>query len=54
VSGVVRGDLKSGNVLLTGGSTGRLSAQVADFGLALCLDPHDTHATMAARVRTCA
>jgi serine/threonine protein kinase len=51
-AGVVHGDLKSGNVLLTGSSTGRLSAKVADFGLALCLDPHDTHATMAARVRT--
>jgi serine/threonine protein kinase len=58
---VVHGDLKAANVLLTRGgedvgglwaqSLGyRVTAKVADFGLALSLDPKDTHATMAARV----
>ncbi|KAF6240407.1 kinase-like domain-containing protein [Scenedesmus sp. NREL 46B-D3] len=58
--GVVHGDLKAANVLLTRGgedvgglwaaSMGyRVTAKVADFGLALQLDPQDTHATMAAR-----
>jgi serine/threonine protein kinase len=58
----VHGDLKAANVLLTrggedvGGLWGhtlgyRVTAKVADFGLALSLDPKDTHATMAARVR---
>jgi serine/threonine protein kinase len=57
----VHGDLKAANVLLTrggedvGGLWGhtlgyRVTAKVADFGLALQLDPKDTHATMAARV----
>jgi serine/threonine protein kinase len=61
-AGVVHGDLKAANVLLTrggedvGGLWGhtlgyRVTAKVADFGLALSLDPKDTHATMAARVR---
>jgi serine/threonine protein kinase len=60
-AGVVHGDLKAANVLLTraGEDVGRLwartlgyrvTAKVADFGLALQLDPKDTHATMAARV----
>jgi serine/threonine protein kinase len=60
-AGVVHGDLKAANVLLTRGgedvgglwaqSLGyRVTAKVADFGLALSLDPKDTHATMAARV----
>jgi serine/threonine protein kinase len=60
-AGVVHGDLKAANVLLTrggedvgglwGASLGyRVTAKVADFGLALQLDPKDTHATMAARV----
>ena len=59
--GVVHGDLKAANVLLTktGDEPGsawqpivghRVTARVADFGLAMPLDPNDTHATMAARV----
>ncbi|WIA15154.1 hypothetical protein OEZ85_001840 [Tetradesmus obliquus] len=58
--GVVHGDLKAANVLLTRGGEDcgglwaaclgfRVTAKVADFGLALQLDPSDTHATMAAR-----
>jgi serine/threonine protein kinase len=60
-TGVVHGDLKAANVLLTRGGEDpgglwarnlgyRVTAKVADFGLALSLDPKDTHATMAARV----
>jgi serine/threonine protein kinase len=60
-AGVVHGDLKAANVLLTRGGEDveglwaanlgyRVTAKVADFGLALQLDPKDTHATMAARV----
>jgi serine/threonine protein kinase len=63
-AGVVHGDLKAANVLLTrGGEDVRglwarnlgycVTAKVADFGLALSLDPKDTHATMAARVSGC-
>jgi serine/threonine protein kinase len=58
---VVHGDLKAANVLLTHGGEDvgglwarnlgyRVTAKVADFGLALSLDPKDTHATMAARM----
>jgi serine/threonine protein kinase len=58
---VVHGDLKAANVLLMRGGEDpgglwarnlgyRVTAKVADFGLALSLDPKDTHATMAARV----
>ncbi|KAF8060546.1 RPL6 [Scenedesmus sp. PABB004] len=58
--GVVHGDLKAGNVMLTKGGDDpggvwaatvgyRVTAKVADFGLALPLGPADTHATMAAR-----
>uniref|UniRef100_A0A383W883 Protein kinase domain-containing protein n=1 Tax=Tetradesmus obliquus TaxID=3088 RepID=A0A383W883_TETOB len=58
--GVVHGDLKAANVLLTRGGEDcgglwasclgyRVTAKVADFGLALQLDASDTHATMAAR-----
>lgn len=60
-AGVVHGDLKAANVLLTRGGEDvggvwaatlgyKVTAKVADFGLALSLDPNDTHATMAARV----
>jgi hypothetical protein len=53
--------LQAGNVMLTKGGhdTGhvwaatvgyKVTGKVADFGLALPLDPQDTHATMAARV----
>lgn len=60
------GDLKAGNVMLTGSSdptsgmtnsrvwassgSRRLTAKVADFGLSLPLGPSDTHATLLARV----
>eukprot|EP00775_Hariotina_reticulata_P008079 gene8079-8273_t len=58
--GIVHGDLKAGNVMLTKGGQDpgrvwaatvgyKVTAKVADFGLALPLDPQDTHATMAAR-----
>ncbi|KIY91594.1 hypothetical protein MNEG_16370 [Monoraphidium neglectum] len=63
--GIVHGDLKAHNVLLTGSSdptsgmtngrvwaasgSRRLTAKVGDFGLALPLQPSDTHATLAAR-----
>lgn len=59
--GVVHGDLKAANVLLSksGDDRGsawtatigyRVIAKVADFGLAMPLGPNDTHATMPARV----
>lgn len=62
--GIVHGDLKAGNVMLTvsGNSScdgasawstagsQRLTAKVADFGLAMPLGPSDTHATLMARV----
>jgi len=58
--GIVHGDVKAANVLLTSSSSGMaerdwgalglqqpayLTAKVADFGLALLLGPTDTHAT---------
>ena len=66
--GIVHGDLKAANVMLSSadGCRGRhvggpapppvltqLTAKVADFGLALPLDPSVTHATLCARVRVC-
>ena len=59
--GIVHGDIKSANVLLTGGGAEGLghgavpqwrdvTAKVADFGLALLLGPTDTHATHKSRV----
>lgn len=62
--GIVHADLKAANVMLTntgedlggvwavGPGGRRLTAKVADFGLALPLDPSDTHATLSARVRS--
>ena len=59
--GIVHGDIKASNVLLTGaGADGMkaagmqwssVTAKVADFGLALLLGPADTHATHYSRVR---
>jgi serine/threonine protein kinase len=61
--GIVHADLKAANVMLTNGGANaggvwgaasnvlRMTAKVADFGLALPLDPSDTHATLSARVR---
>jgi serine/threonine protein kinase len=60
--GIVHADLKAANVMLTSGGDDvsgtwgaasgapRMTAKVADFGLALPLDPSDTHATLSARV----
>jgi serine/threonine protein kinase len=58
--GIVHGDIKASNVLLTGAGakdlrTGGMQwksvrAKVADFGLALLLDSSDTHATHNSRV----
>lgn len=58
--GVVHGDLKAANVMLaTGGPDPeglwgtfgrRLTAKVADFGLAVSLGPSETHASLTARV----
>eukprot|EP00879_Flechtneria_rotunda_P020363 GHRR01021415.1.p1 GENE.GHRR01021415.1~~GHRR01021415.1.p1 ORF type:complete len:591 (+),score=196.37 GHRR01021415.1:254-1774(+) len=59
--GVVHGDLKAANIMLTKNGEDpsgawrvavgyKVVAKVADFGLALTLDSNDTHATMAARV----
>jgi serine/threonine protein kinase len=60
--GIVHADLKAANVMLTSGGDNangtwcaavggrRMTAKVADFGLALPLDPSDTHATLSARV----
>ena len=60
--GIVHGDIKASNVLLTGaGADGMtaggmqwssVTAKVADFGLALLLAPADTHATHYSRVST--
>ncbi|WIA15144.1 hypothetical protein OEZ85_001831 [Tetradesmus obliquus] len=59
--GIVHADLKAANVMLTNGGDNangtwgaaaggrRMTAKVADFGLALPLDPSDTHATLSAR-----
>eukprot|EP00775_Hariotina_reticulata_P007113 gene7113-7327_t len=58
--GVVHGDLKAGNVMLTKDGDDpdgvwtvqvgfKVTAKVADFGLAFPLDPNDTHATLSAR-----
>lgn len=49
--GIVHGDLKASNVMLTSSSdpSRPLKAKVADFGLSFPLPPSDTHATMAAR-----
>jgi serine/threonine protein kinase len=58
--GIVHGDIKASNVLLTWAGAGGLkaaglqwnsvTAKVADFGLALLLGPSDTHATHYSRV----
>ena len=58
--GIVHGDIKASNVLLTGAGAKDLqtggtqwksvTAKVADFGLALLLGPADTHATHNSRV----